>query len=454
VGSNRAGQSSSRGGIARKGLPVVIAGAGFAAACAALRLLAAGFRPVLLQSSRARDLDGVEILPAAMADQLALLGLGDVLTRAGASLAEGVDVRWGHDDDGLHRYRTLHVDRLALRREALSVAAARGAEIRSVARLPARPAACDGSVDCAGERFFAALDATGRRAVWVRPLLRLGRTYADIFAVATLAFSHVARVSRLADGWAYAAGSGVEATLGIISDEPRRATSLPDEIWRALSVPGPSPFRRLGRRPAFPQYALAPVRGRLLAIGDAAFAHNPIAGRGLSFALGSAFAAATTIASWRSRPGDFAVAAKFYEDYVVVERRRHLIFLASLGSDRTPPDRSFDPDRTFSWCAPVAVAPLAFPEGIRREPVVVLQDGGLVRWLGNFDLLALRNICSVPLRPEALIARLCALGLGNQEATVLLSWAVKHGVLGETGADREQENGSTDLTLNSPDGPD
>lgn len=95
---------------------------------------------------------------------------------------------------------TLHVDRLALRREALSEAAARGAEIRTLALLPALPTTSDEAVDCAGERFFAALDATGRCAIWARPVLRLGRAYADIFSVATDAFSHVARVSRLADG--------------------------------------------------------------------------------------------------------------------------------------------------------------------------------------------------------------------------------------------------------------
>jgi flavin-dependent dehydrogenase len=421
----------------RKGWPVVIAGAGFAAACAALRLLATGFSPVLLRSPQERDLAGIEILPAAMAHQLAVLGLGDALVRADASPAEGMDARWGRSDDGLRPYRSLHVDRLALRREALSEAAARGAEIRTLARPPAAPAACDEAVECAGERFFAALDATGRRAVWVRPILRLGRTSADIFAVATTAFSDVARVSRLADGWTYAAGSGAEATLGIISDGPRRAASSPDKIWHALLVPGPSPIRRLGRRPAFPQYALAPVRGRVLAIGDAAFAHNPIAGRGLAFALGSALAAATTIASWRSRPADFAVAAAYYEEYVAAERRHHLAFLASLDSVPTPLAGLVDPDHTLSWCATVADAPLAFPEGIRSELAVVLRDGGPVRWLGNFDLLALRNICAVPLRPEALFARLCALGLGDREATLLLSWAVQHGVLGKTGADCE-----------------
>lgn len=212
--SHRAAQSLGKDGD-RKGLPVVIAGAGFAVACAALRLLAVGFRPLLLQSLRARDLDGVEILPAAMADQLALLRLGDVLARAGASLAEGVDVRWGRGDDGLHHYRTLHIDRLALRREAVAEAAARGAEIRSVAHLPALSATRSEWVDCAGERFFAALDATGRRAVWARPVERLGRVCADIFAVSTPAFSQLARVISLSGGWAYAAGSGFSTTLAV-----------------------------------------------------------------------------------------------------------------------------------------------------------------------------------------------------------------------------------------------
>lgn len=120
--SHRAAQSSGRG-LDQKGLSVVIAGTGFAAACTALRLLAVGFRPVLLQSPRARDVDGVEILPAAMADQLALLDLGDVLARAGAPPGEGVDVSWGRGDDGPHRYRTLHIGRLALRRGTLLAAA-------------------------------------------------------------------------------------------------------------------------------------------------------------------------------------------------------------------------------------------------------------------------------------------------------------------------------------------
>jgi hypothetical protein len=421
--------------MVRKELPVVIAGTGFAAACAALRLLALGFCPVLLQSSRVRDLEGVEILPAAMADQLALLGLRAVLARAGASLAEGVDVSWGRSDDGAHRYRTLHIDRLALRREALVEATARGAEIRSIAHVPALSASRGEWVDCVGQRFFAALDATGRRAVWAHPVERLGRTCADIYTVMTSAFSQLARVIRLPSGWAYAVGAGGKATLGIVRDKPSREASLPDEIWQALRLPRSLPVRRLGRRPAFPQYSTAPVRGRVLAVGDAAFAHNPIAGRGLSFALGSALAAATTLASWSKCPAAGADAAEYYREYVAAERRRHLAFLESF--DNVPPlIRPIGSSHVLSWQAQVAMTPLALGERIRREPAVRLNDGGFVRWLGDFDLLQLRALCAVSGRPDALIARLSALGLDGREAMLLLHWAVQHGVLAVTETER------------------
>ena len=378
---------------------------------------------------------GCRNLPAAMADQLALLGLGDVLARAGASLAVGVDISWGRGDDGPHRFRTLHIDRLALRREALVEATARGAKIRSIARLPALSATRGEWVNCAGQRFFAALDATGRRAVWARPVERLGRTCADIFTVATRAFSERTRVIRLSSGWAYAAGSGGKVTLGIVRDKPPRETSLPDEIWQALRLPRSLPVRRLGRRPAFPQYTPAPVRGRVLAVGDAAFAHNPIAGRGLSFALGSAFAAAATVASWRNRPDAYADAAEYYGAYVATERRRHLTFLASFDNG-PPPIRPIDSSHVLSWDARVAMAPLARGECIRREPAIRLNDGGFVRWLGDFDLAELRALCAAPAPPDALVARLRALGFSVQKAVLLLHWAVQRGVLTETEAER------------------
>jgi hypothetical protein len=44
----------------------------------------------------------------------------------------------------------------------------------------------------------------------------------------------------------------------------------------------------------------------------------------------------------------------------------------------------------------------------------------------------LRGLCAVSARTDTLIARLCALGLGDREAILLLHWAVQHGVLAET----------------------
>ena len=82
------------------------------------------------------------------------------------------------------------------------------------------------------------------------------------------------------------------------------------------------------------------------------------------------------------------------------------------------------------------MTPLALGECIRRAPAIRVNDGGFVRWLGEFDLLQLRALCAVSARPDALIARLCALGLGGREAVLLLHWAVQNGVLAETEAER------------------
>jgi hypothetical protein len=82
------------------------------------------------------------------------------------------------------------------------------------------------------------------------------------------------------------------------------------------------------------------------------------------------------------------------------------------------------------------MTPLALGECIRREPSIRLNDGGFVRWLGDFDVLQLRALCAVSARPDALIARLCAISLGGREAVLLLHWAVQHGVLAVTETER------------------
>jgi len=91
----------------------------------------------------------------------------------------------------------------------------------------------------------------------------------------------------------------------------------------------PKGARYLGRRPAFPQWCENPIEGRRIAVGDAAFAYDPLAGQGIRFALASAFAAASVIQCWKEN-GDHGTANCFYGDFVRQARARHLEFLAKL----------------------------------------------------------------------------------------------------------------------------
>jgi len=94
----------------------------------------------------------------------------------------------------------------------------------------------------------------------------------------------------------------------------------------------PKGARYLGRRPAFPQWCENPIEGRRIAVGDAAFAYDPLAGQGIRFALASAFAAASVIQDWKEN-GDHGAANRFYRDFVGQARVRHLEFLAKLELD-------------------------------------------------------------------------------------------------------------------------
>jgi 2-polyprenyl-6-methoxyphenol hydroxylase-like FAD-dependent oxidoreductase len=90
--------------------------------------------------------------------------------------------------------------------------------------------------------------------------------------------------------------------------------------------------RYLGRRSAFPQWCENPTEGPRIAVGDAAFAYDPLAGQGIRFALASAFAAASVIQCWKEN-GDRGTANCFYGDFVRQARARHLEFLAKLELD-------------------------------------------------------------------------------------------------------------------------
>jgi 2-polyprenyl-6-methoxyphenol hydroxylase-like FAD-dependent oxidoreductase len=197
--------------------------------------------------------------------------------------------------------RALHVDRLVLRRAVIAEAASRGAEIRTLRQLPEPDAGA-----------FASIDATGRRAAWSHPVERYGRSVADVFSAPGSASRFTALVVGLSEAWGYAAADEAGTTIGVIHDGRLPRLEIERAIRPTFGLAQDALLMYLGRRPAFPQSAATPLRGRVLAIGDAAFSHDPIGGRGLSFALGSAFAAAAVLQTWRDHPPRWQRAAAYY----------------------------------------------------------------------------------------------------------------------------------------------
>ncbi len=158
---------------------VVIAGGGPAASAAAFRLCSLGLKPVLLVTS-ARTPPGVEAISESAFPLLLEFGLESAARQAGAVVREGLGSAWGNERV-LRRGHWMYVDRAAFAHAMLTLAREGGAQVEKCASLPPLRSARNGvTVELAGrEEFFdAAIDATGRSAVWSRPVSRWGRAVA------------------------------------------------------------------------------------------------------------------------------------------------------------------------------------------------------------------------------------------------------------------------------------
>jgi len=393
-------------------LNIVIAGCGFAGGVMALRSLQLGFGVILLDVPRP-DIGGVEIVPSSARRLLSELQLDGALAAARSGYGVGM-LRWLDADAPEFRDgRALHVDRLALRRAVMAEAASRGAEIRCLQQLPEPD-----------ESTFASIDASGRRAAWSRPVKRYGRRRADVFSAPGLTDYDAALVVGLELGWCYAAADQAGTTIAVIHDGRQPRPQIERAIRGTFGIAQGASLIYLGRRPAFPQSAAAPVRGRVIAIGDAAFSHDPIGGRGLSFALGCAFAAGAVLQTWRDQPARRQEATAYYEDFVRAEQRRHLAFLSGY---REPARQALPPQ--VVWSAKKARAPLALAKGVELADVALTETGTPVRWLGRFDILELQPLCDRGLPTSVLIETLVCRGFMESEARAVLDWALRKGIL-------------------------
>ena len=136
-------------------------------------------------------------------------------------------------------------------------------------------------------------------------------------------------LARFGDGWAYRISRPNDATVAILAAPGRRHNTFPAQLATDLELPATG-LRRVGRRAAFVQWATRVAAERVLAVGDAALAHDPVSSQGIRFALASALAVAAVIRTWRRSRDDEALAARFYDEFVATERKRHDTFLQSL----------------------------------------------------------------------------------------------------------------------------
>jgi flavin-dependent dehydrogenase len=198
---------------------VLIGGAGVAAAAAAIRLCTLGLRPLIL-TTRSAVLPGAEAIPEAALPLLAELGLEHALRKAHGVMVEGFENHWNTAEPIIRAGRWMHVERCLLAKEAIREAAKRGSTFclcRSLPKLLNQRDSVGIVSDGVERNFAAAIDATGRSAVWSRPIHRSGNQLADVFSFPR-GLSPRARVARSSDGWAYRIGLEQSTTVAILAE--------------------------------------------------------------------------------------------------------------------------------------------------------------------------------------------------------------------------------------------
>jgi menaquinone-9 beta-reductase len=431
---------------ARTHAKVVIAGGGPAAAAIAVSLLSSGIRTLLLVSQRPTP-RMAEAIPSAALPLIEALGLIGLVRQVGISV-KGME-NWSDAENPVIREDSfVLVDRTEFARSMLEAAMLRGAQIETIMRRPALVQCRDGvGVEVAGRvhEFDAAIDATGRAAIWSRPIKRASRMIAHVFEAPPMTRPVGLKLVRSDAEWAYRISLRNFTTVVIISPH-QQSLEFPKNFAAALEI-SPRNSRLIYRRAAGAQWAPSTIKNRIIAIGDAALAHDPISGQGIRFAFGSALAAAAVIRTWLHSPQDRTTPSEFYTNFVNRERRRHVKFLRSFyGSyidaedepaadlDTKPVISGYsEPSLTLGskiyFSGRVESAPLHIDGYIQRGEIIRLRDRGAVRWLGGFDLLRLRDLTRPAIGIADLIRSLEQEGLDADRAIAVVDWCVANRIL-------------------------
>ena len=261
------------------------------------------------------------------------------------------------------------------------------------------------------------VDATGRSALRT-PVVREPPAVAYLFdgppatALAML---------RAPFGWGYRIGDERGSTIGVIASKPY-ASEAAARAWaqRAFGVALSSAAAT--RRAASAQRCARAIDGRTVAVGDAAFAPDPMTGQGQSFALTSAALAAATIRTCVERPALDAVARAFYADAVTRAARRGSDDHAGTGA------RDVDLHARYVFAGEVRSGGV-LRDGLIDEVPVVAWDGTQARWTAGVDLLDVAAACPSASAGWHVIDRLARRGVEPDRAVAAVSGAIARGLL-------------------------
>ena len=238
-----------------------------------------------------------------------------------------------------------------------------------------------------GERFAGGylVEARGRRAPGRRrrgpTTTALGRLFEGVPGQAQTA------IAAFPGGWAWYASTGdghgaLQLVISSLAPLPGRRylaaffERLRGEVAEAAGWLGAGRgVGEISARHAESSRAAAPLEDRLIRVGDAALALDPLSGHGVFEAIASAKAAVPVVNTLLRRPGDAALARAFYEERLRLAFER----FARIGRDfyaleRRFADRDFWRERRLWPDDQPAHAPaIAVPPMVATRPVI--EDG-------------------------------------------------------------------------------
>lgn len=441
-------------------IDIAVVGAGPAGAAVALGLVRLGYRVVAI--AWPRGFSACEGVSERVLAGLASAGFSRALENLPAASPRAVS--WNGS------YHSANTERLLLRREfdrrllrdlesnGVGLVHGRVHELRTIrdgVELGVRNA--DGSRSVLHARF--AVDARGRAAPrGAASRVRGPETVSLLQRWEGPPAGAESAVTSLRDGWAWFARTGEGETftqLTLSADERRlpKRTGLRHYFLRRLAevpesrafVEGQNAVGVLAARASTAILHAPLLDGRVLRVGDAAMAVDPLSGNGIFQALSSASVAPAVINTLLREPEHATLAGEFY-----AERVRHIFYrFARIGRDFYREETRW-PDEAF-WCeravwpddeashdkrAPrvleIAERPVVDNGFIRRRRVALTTDQPLGVWrVAGLEIAPLLvqppaegEADATPLRRR--IATACADDAAAESA--ILDWLLRHGV--------------------------